>query len=148
MNLKEYGSAGKERFYVRLGLLLLSVSALLALIGYILWPAITGRDWVIANPLLHVLTATAGAILTWLGLSKAVDQSFNKYLVYRIARWFISKALVVIGATLAMIAFILSGETPRFSSSSIADQPESDTDDIWKASPDHYYDNDPPPPFS
>jgi len=145
-----------EKLCVFLGLIMLMISSLLTLVGYAIWPTITGRHWVIVSPELLWFVVTIGSVLVWVGLRKAfrttyqgIDQKFIEFMPYRILKWFFVKTFSLVSFIFVVLLDTWTDSTPGKGSSNICDQKNRTADDIWKDSPgDEYYDNDPPPPFS
>lgn len=150
----DYQFNGRERFYNSLGLIILAVAGIAALTGYGLAPLFTGKPWQIVSPGLHLVSGIAGVVLVWLGSGKAIkrggsmfDASLRRFWLYRVIRWIVIKAFSIIWFFVSVIFFTWIRQSPP-SSSGAYDQRERSADDIWDGHPKHYYDNEPPKPFS
>ena len=153
----EYEFAAKERYYVYLGLAMLGFSACIAFVSYVAWPVFTGEKWVVASPFLHWLVTIGGGVFFWLGSgtaikqkAKIIDKTYNQYYIYKVIRFLGSKTL---GLILVIIFFFyylfLDDDGPSSQSgNNYGNLPDKTADDIWDGSPKHYYDEDPPEPFS
>ena len=152
--LADYKLNTKERTYIGLGLTILSVVVVAALVGYAIAPLFIGKQWVVVSPTLHIASMLVGSILVWLGLRKTIkqktlkiDRLFRNFLPYRIIRWITAK-LFGLTRFLATIIFFTWINQPSSKSTSPNDQNKKGPDDIWDSHPKHYYDNEPPKPFS
>ena len=152
--LTDYPFSRRERFYNVLGLIILSVAGVTALIAYGLGPLFSGKPWQLVSPWLHVISAITGALLVWLGSGHAIkqegaamDTSLKRFWPYRVLRWIVTKVFGIVWFVITVIFFAWIRQTPS-SSPGAYDQRERNADDIWDGHPKHYYDNDPPKPFS
>jgi len=147
----------RDKFLIGLGGTMVIVSGGIWVITIALAPEYTKPTWDIADPGLTLFTLIAGVYLVLRGakmlIKKAVsrlDKSLEGFFLYRSLRWILIK---VFWALLLITGFLLSciGNAPTRrnnqtdgSSSPICDR----GDGAWDVASDHYYDKEPPPPFS
>lgn len=148
------GQTRKSRFLNGFGLLCLIVSVLTGLIEYGLGPLFTDKPIQVISPGLHFTLLVVSIFLIWLGSGEAIkahvrriDNSLREYLAYRVLRLIVAKVFGILGFVLSVLfhAWIDPSRNPR--ESSFGDR-ERTADDIWDNHPKHYYDNDPPSPFT
>ena len=76
-----------------------------------------------------------------------IDKKLSISLLFRILRWTVVIGFRLISFIVIAIFFAWIRQTPR--RSYLANRPiQSNSDDIWDSHPKHYYDNEPPKPFS
>lgn len=141
----------RERFITALGLLILTFAGLVGLIGYGLGPLLSGEHWKLASPGVHLVSTITGLLLVWLGLKQAIfqgvqsmDTFLKKYWPYRLLRWSFLKLIGLITFLFSVVLLSVFDEEDDIETSF----DERTVDDIWEAHPQHYYDNEPPKPFS
>lgn len=74
-----------------------------------------------------------------------MDTYMEKYWPYRLLRWFLFKFIGLITFLFSVVLLSIIDEEEDDIESSFD---ERTVDDIWEAHPQHYYDNEPPKPFS
>ena len=149
-----YRLTSRERVYSSLGLIILTIVGISAVIGYGLTPLFTGKPWYIITPGLHLVSVASGTLLVWLGLRNAImrgggmlDASLRSYWPYRLIRWVLFKSFGIVWCVITIIFFAWIEESPS-SSPNARSQRDRSADDIWDNHPKHYYDKEPPKPFS
>jgi len=160
---KEHSFSDDDRAYIILGALLLSISACLALLSYAVWPLFTGGNWVIASLPIHWLLTIAGTIVTWLGMGTAIklkinsiDSKLSSSMLYRAARYVFLLAFSIIAGVLELIVVVVfdynsddqsseDDEHHRYKTTPVEGWDSSEKG--WESTA-HFYDNEPPPPFS
>lgn len=137
-----------ESFFIFIGAVLLGISALTSLLNY-------GISWKLVSPGYQVLATLFGILFSYMGVKVAVKLMLSKanavlsgYWLYRMAAWATRKALSGVGFVASVIFFSWIRQSPPSYDHSYADQQDRDADDIWDSHPQHYYDQEPPKPFS
>lgn len=146
-NHTKYGFTLRDCIFIGLGLTTILIPTIIAVLSYSIAPLLTGKQWIIASPILLLLTIGAGITLFWLGSHQAVDHKLGNYLVYRAFKWLISSLIGLFIMALSIIFYAWIREPP-VRNSNANDASERSADDIWDSHPKHYYDNEPPKPFS
>ncbi|PCJ88311.1 MAG: hypothetical protein COA54_03335 [Thiotrichaceae bacterium] len=146
-----------EKIFTGLGVTMVVVSSTIWILTEALAPNLTKPAWDIASPGLTLLTLLVGLYLVLRGTKRLInatvsrlDRSFEDFLLYRALRWILIK---VLWALLLIVGFLLSciGNAPtrRNNQTDSSNSPICDRGDgAWDVASDHYYDKDPPPPFS
>ena len=146
-----------EKIFTGLGVTMVIVSSTVWFLTEALAPGYTKPTWDIASPGLTLLTLLVGSYLVLRGSKKLInaavsrlDSSLERFTLYRALRWILIK---VFWALLLIVGFLLSciGNAParRNDQADSSNSPISDRGDgAWDVASDHYYDKEPPPPFS
>lgn len=137
-----------ERFFIFIGVMLLGISALTGLLNY-------GANWKLLSPGYQAMATLFGILFSYMGLKVAAKLILSKanaelsgYWLYRMAAWVTRKTLSGVGFVLAVIFYSWIRQSPPSYDHSYADQQDRGADDIWDSHPQHYYDQEPPKPFS
>jgi len=146
-----------EKIFTGLGATMVVVSSTIWILTEVLAPDFTKPSWDIASPSLTFMTLLVGLYLILRGTKRLInatasrlDSSLDGLLLYRALRWIVIK---VFWALLLIVDFFLSciGNAPTrcnnqtdSRSSPICDRGNG----AWDVASDHYYDKEPPPPFS
>jgi len=164
---KEYHFTSEEKLYTYIGLVLLLISAGIALTSYIVWPVLTGVQLYLASVFVHSLLTLTALILLWLGLgaaikskAKSVDRKLSVSLWYRITRNIVvySTSFLVRCFTIVLDIWLDTSTNNRTSN---RDHDQDDhygytdnghegwdsSEKGWESAA-HFYDDEPPPPFS
>jgi hypothetical protein len=147
----------RDKIFIYLGMTMVTLAGIIWLLSEGLTPAFTRPSWDIASPGLTLLTLLVGSFLVLRGTKRLInaamsrlDSSLEGFILYRTLRWVFIKMFWAIRLT---IGFILSciGNAPARRNN----QPDSNSspicdrgDGVWDVASDHYYDKEPPPPFS
>lgn len=144
-----------ERFFTWIGAALLLISTATALLSYGLIPLLSETSWRPTSSGTLALATAFGILFIYLGTKAAlkliiskVNASFSTFLLYRLFLWLASKVISVISFVVIVIFFSWIRQSPPSNDRSYADQQDRDADDIWDNHPKHYYDQEPPKPFS
>lgn len=151
-----YSLKRREKVYMGLGATLVLVAGVIALLSYVIAPIISGSPWVIASSGLHLLAFVVGSLLVLYGIKNLIksiiiqlDHSYSKFFVYRIARWFLVRFYSIVAFVLSVIFLVWINDSSPGRRGTFKNREENRTvDDMWDLHPQHYYDKDPPPPFS
>lgn len=76
-----------------------------------------------------------------------MDASLRRFWPYRLLRWLVTTAFRIVWFVITFIFFAWIGESPSRSPGAGSER-ERSADDIWDGHPKHYYDKEPPRPFS
>lgn len=154
LDFLDYSFSPRERFCNSLGLTILAVSGVIAFAAYGLGYLFSGKPWQLVSPWLHLTCIAVGIVLVWKGSGKAIRQAVRsidtclaEQWSYRALRWVLAKVFSIVGFVITVIFFAWIRQSPP-GSGNITDQRDRTADDIWDGHPKHYYDNDPPDPFS
>lgn len=154
--ISNYPLSRRERFYNVLGLIILAVAGIAALIAYGLGSLFSGKPWQLVTPWLHVISAISGALLAWLGSGNVIkqeravlDASLERFWQYRVLRWMVIMVFGIIWFVVNVIFLAWIDESPEGSEREVpGDESWRGVDLNWEVHPQHYYDIDPPEPFS
>lgn len=137
-----------ERFFIFIGVVLLSISTLTGLLNY-------GFSWKLVSPGYHALATLFGILFSYIGVKVAAKLMLTKandllgaYWLYRLTAWVTRKAFSGVVFVAAVIFYSWIRQSPPSYDHSYADQQDRGPDDIWDSHPRHYYDQEPPKPFS
>ena len=143
----------REKIFTGLGLTMVVVSSGIWFFTEALAADFTKPTWAIASPGLTLLTLLVGSFLVLRGTKRLLkftvsrlDKNLKPFVIYRITRWITIKALLVV---LGVIAFFFAGNGSALTRKNSQSSPLSDRrDGAWDVASDHFYDKEPPPPFS
>jgi len=147
----------RDKIFIGLGITMVAVSTIIWMLTIGLAPELTKPSWDIADPGLTLFTLIVGLYLVLHGTKKLIkalvsrlDSTLDEYILYRAIRWILFKVfwalLLIAGFFLSCIA---SSPSRRNNQTDTYSSPISDRgDDAWDVASDHYYDKEPPPPFS
>lgn len=140
-----------QRVCFGVGLGLLGVSVALGVLSYGISPLFTDEPWIIASPPLHLISILVSVAMVWAYMrrnvvrkAKGIDHRLKQFMAYRIVRALLLLSLGLIGFVIKVIFFAWIRQSP---SGGRYDR-ERTADDIWDTHPEHYYDKEPPKPFS
>ena len=145
-----------EKIFTGLGLTMVSISTSIWLASEVFIPYLTVPTWDIASPGLVLLTFIVGTYLFLRGTKRLIfvfisnlDNALKSFVAYRATRWLTKKMLLILLGILAFIFSIPDDESTPIDSKKSETSPICDRGHgAWDVASDHYYDNDPPPPFS
>lgn len=142
----------RESLLLGMSSLILIFCFLVFLCCYVIAPSLTGRPWKILSPSTISLLTMIGVLFLGIGIkrvfvvaAKKLDSRFEAHFFYRMIRG-LALALLSALSAVASIIFFAWIQAPKHSRRE-PEQRERGADDIWDGSPQHYYDNDVPPPF-
>ena len=145
-----------EKIFTGLGVTMVIVSSTVWFLTESLAPDFTKPTWDIASPGLTLLTLLVGSYLVLRGTKRLInasvtrlDNSLKPFVAYRIPRWFVMKAALIDLLILEFIFSAIGGDTPDENNAQNSPIPSSSPrEGAWDVASDHYYDKEPPPPFS
>ena len=108
-----------------------------------------------ASPGLTWLTFFVGLYLVLRGMKKVIkttvskiDSTLDRYIAYRAIRWIILTAIIIIFTVIGFLFSLISNESSSNNDQASPDPLPDRRDGAWDVASDHFYDKEPPPPFS
>ena len=132
----------RDKIFIGLGMTM-AIAALV--ISQSEYAATTSLTW---------LTFIVGLYLVLRGMRKLItttvsrlDKALDSFMVYRITRWIVMKAVLLILLVLDFIFSVIADE-PKQNNTQSSPMPSKNTGEgAWDVASNHYYDKEPPPPF-
>ena len=135
----------EERIYATSGTVLIFISLGIIIIEEGIAPFFTRFNWVLLSWWWNLLLSMSGMYLLWKGLGNAINLTWHHHWLFKVVRWIVIKSVALISVILPSLFEMIFSESPPKSKSKVTNE---NSDDIWNIHPKHYYDRDPPPPFS
>ena len=107
-----------------------------------------------ASPGLTWFTFIVGLYLVLRGMKKPLstavsrlDNTLERFMVYRITRWIVMKVVLLVLLILDFIFSIIADEPERNNTQNSPMPSKNTGEGAWDVASNHYYDKEPPPPF-
>ncbi len=117
-------------------------------------PGYTKPTWDIASPGLTLLTLLVGSYLVLRGTKKLIttavsrlDNTLERFMVYRVTRWIVIKAVLLVLLVLDFIFSVIADESKQNNTQNSPMPSKNTGEGAWDVASNHYYDKEPPPPF-
>ena len=108
-----------------------------------------------ASPALTLITFVVGLYLILRGMKKVIktttskiDRALDRYFAYRALRWIILTAIIIIFTVIGFLFSLISNESASHNDQASPGALPDRKDGAWDVASDHFYDKEPPPPFS
>lgn len=145
----------RDKIFIGLGMTMVVVTATIWLQAEVLIPDFTKPTWDLASPGLTLLTFIIGSYLVLRGMKKVIkttvakiDSALDRYIAYRAIRWIILTAIIIIFTVIGFLFSLISNESSSHNDRASPDPLPDCRDGAWDVASDHFYDKEPPPPFS
>lgn len=149
-----YKFSVRDKVFNTLGFFTLAIVLAAAVISYGILPLFSRWPEEIFSPVLSVLAVGTGLLLVWTGSREYfrekvehLDIKLSKYLPYRVVRFLVLAIWKIFSFLVSIVLLVWTGKHLSDERSTSLDHPEHQQSG-WDLHPKHYYDNEPPPPFS
>lgn len=156
MNLiKNFASGAVESLAIVIGLSAIILATAFWFLGHVVAPALIGYTWEPLSAFTHWGSMLIGlALLSWGSLNsvrlpmKKIDLRYTAvaHMIYKVAKWVLKFAFKLVWFLVTTAFYAWIGHRP--SGKTTETHAQATADDIWDSHPKHYYDNEPPKPFS
>ena len=116
---------------------------------------VISQSEIAASPSLTWLTFIVGLYLVLRGMKKVIkttmsqiDSVLDRYYAYRAFRWIILTAIILIFTVIDFLFSLISNESSSHNDHASPGALPDRRDGAWDVASDHFYDKEPPPPFS